>query len=344
MDAPAQNPIPPEQAPSAVSEVIQTVPDTIVYERSSLGKVLLLAGLAVVAVILLGARSEAFQKVWEILTGHQLPAQGKPVAASTPKLSEHVRQWIESQPPQVQAEELLSAAINHDEGATDVIMQKLDSWYGRIRLTPKLADLEMTALYSNDLRVRAAAIEVTLVANELQKTPETTSRLIRLGEETASNRPWAAWYLGMLANRGVDTDEIHERLVAWSHDPDEQTRFWAVEGLAHVGTDNTIATFLDVFRSDPSDNVRERAGCSLAKSGMLTRAQRMQAVPGLIDLSADESLDASTHGWVFQALREITDENLPNDTTQWRLWYSQHGSERLNQFQQANQQYVLGNS
>ncbi len=211
--------------------------------------------------------SDAFQKVWDILTGHQLAAQGKPVAASTPKLSEHVREWIESQPPQVQAEELLSDAINHDEGATDVIMQKLDSWYGRIKLTPKLTDIEMTALYSNDLRVRAAAIEVTLVANELQTTPDTASRLIQMGEETASNRPYAAWYLGMLANRGVDTDDIHDRLVAWSHDPDEQTRFWAVEGLAHIGTDNTIATFLDVFRSDPSDNVRERAGCSLREIG-----------------------------------------------------------------------------
>jgi hypothetical protein len=344
MDAPAQNPILPEQTPPPVQEVIQTVPDTIVYERSGLGKVLLLAGLAIIAVILLGSRSEAFQKVWDILTGHQLPAQGKPVAATTPKLSEHVRQWIESQPAQVQAEELLSDAINHDEGATDLIMQKLDPWSGQIKVTPKLSDLEMTALYSNDLRVRAAAIEVALVANELQKTPETASRLIQMGEETASNRPWAAWYLGMLANRGVDTDEIRERLIAWSHDSDEQTRLWAIEGMAHIGTDDTIPALLDVFRSDPSDNVRERAGCSLAKSGMLTRGQRMQAVPGLIDLSADESLDASTHGWVFQALREITDENLPNDTAQWRLWYTQHGSERLNQFQQANQQYVLGNS
>ena len=50
------------------------------------------------------------------------------------------------------------------------------------------------------------------------------------------------------------------------------------------------------------------------------------------------------HGGSTDAQREITDENLPNDTTQWRLWYSQHGSERLNHFQQANQQYVLGNS
>jgi len=344
MDTTIQNPAPPEQVKPTVPEVIQTVPDTIVYERSNLGKGLLLAGLAVVAVVLLASQSEAFQKVWDLLAGHQIPAQGKPVAATTPKLSEHVREWIESQPAQTQAEELLSAAINHDEGSTDVIMQKLDAWSGQIKLTPKLTDLEMTALYSNDLRVRAAAIEVTLVANELPKTPETAARLIALGEETSANRPYAAWYMGMLANRGVDTDEIHEKLVAWSHDPDEQTRYWAVEGLAHIGTDDTIDTFLDVFRSDPSENVRERAGCSLAKSGMLTRAQRMKAVPGLIDLSADEALDATTNGWVFQALREITDENLPNDTTQWRLWYNQHGAERLAQFQQAAQQHVLGNS
>ena len=56
MDTPAQNPMPPEPAPPPVPEVIQTVPDTIVYERSSPAKVLLLAGLAVVAVVLLGAR------------------------------------------------------------------------------------------------------------------------------------------------------------------------------------------------------------------------------------------------------------------------------------------------
>jgi HEAT repeat protein len=60
-----------------------------------------------------------------------------------------------------------------------------------------------------------------------------------------------------------------------------------VEGLAHIGTDETIPNFLDVFRNDSSMDVRERAGCSLAKSGMLTREQLMKAVPGLLELTDD---------------------------------------------------------
>jgi len=43
-----------------------------------------------------------------------------------------------------------------------------------------------------------------------------------------------------------------------------------------------------------SMDVRERAGCSLTKSGMLTREQRMKAVPGQLELTDDTSLDAIT--------------------------------------------------
>src|SRR5436190_19389325 len=50
-----------------------------------------------------------------------------------------------------------------------------------------------------------------------------------------------------------------------------------------------------------------------AKSGMLTREQRMKAMPGLLELTDDPSLNATTRLWVYQALREITNENLPND-------------------------------
>jgi HEAT repeat protein len=172
--------------------------------------------------------------------------------------------------------------------------------------------LETTALYSNDLRVRAA-IEVNLVVNNLVKTEDTAKQLIESGKQEESNRPWDAWELGMLANRGIYADEIHQLLTTWVHDKNEQTRFWSVEGLAHIGTDDTIKEFLDVLRNDPSMEVRERAGCSLAKSGMLSREQRMQAVPGLLELTDDPSLNATTRLWVYQALREITDENLPDD-------------------------------
>jgi len=128
------------------------------------------------------------------------------------------------------------------------------------------------------------------------------------------------------------------------HDPNEQTRFWAVEGDARLGTDDTIKDFLEVLRSDASMDVRERAGCSLAKSGMLTRAQRMKAVPGLIDLAYDDSLNATTRNWVYQALREITNQSLPNDPATWRNWYDKSGTQRTQEFRQGDQWSVLGNN
>jgi HEAT repeat protein len=253
-------------------------------------------------------------------------------------------EWLQSQPPQAQAEFLLEAAVNHDRGATDVIAKNVDSWHGKVHKSQHLDDLEMTALYSNDLRVRAAAIEVNLAFSDLAKNEDTATRLIEAAEKNPGSRAWTAWELGMLANRGVAQDRIHELLATWTHDPDQQTRFWAVEGLAHIGSDATIKNLLDVFRNDPSLEVRERAGCSLAKSGMLTREQRMKAVPGLLELTDDASLDATTRSWIYQALREITNTTLPNDPATWRNWYDTQGSATVRQLQQNDSWSVLGNN
>ena len=280
----------------------------------------------------------------QVQTGDQLPVPGKVVPADHGKLSEHNIEWLQTQPAQVQAEFLLGAAVNHDQGATDFIAKRVDSWRGKIHKSQRLDDLEMTALYSNDLRVRAAAIEVNLAFSSLAKDDETALRLIDSAEKNPGNRPWAAWELGMLANRGVQQDRIHELLATWIHDPDQQTRFWAVEGLAHIGTDVTIKDFLDVFRNDPSLDVRERAGCSLAKSGMLTREQRVKAVPGLLELTDDPSLDLTTRSWTYQALREITGASLPNDPATWRNWYATQGAAAVRQLQQGESWAVLGNS
>jgi HEAT repeat protein len=106
--------------------------------------------------------------------------------------------------------------------------------------------------------VRAAAIEINLVVNNLAKTDETADRIMRSAESIPSNRPWAAWELGMLANRGVEPERIHQLLVTYIHEPEPQTRFWAVEGLAHLGTDETIKDFLEVLGSDVFDG-RARA-------------------------------------------------------------------------------------
>lgn len=269
---------------------------------------------------------------------------GNPVAADSHKLSEHNLQWLKTQPPQAQMEFLLQEAVNHDTGATDLIPHYLDRWHGKLTRTQRSQDLEQTALYSSDLRVRAAAIEINLVVNGFDKTDETAGRLLDSADKDGSYRTWYEWELGMLANRGVAKDKIYEALSNWIHDRNEKTRFWAVEGLAHIGSDDTIKNFLDVLRNDPSMDVRERAGCSLAKSGMLTREQRMKAVPGLLELTDDPSLNATTRTWVYQALREITDEPLPNDPATWRNWYSTHGSERAEKFKHGPQWALLGNS
>lgn len=277
-------------------------------------------------------------------SGNQVAVPGRPIPPDHSKLSEHNIEWVKTQPPQVQMEFLLGAAINHDQGATDLIAKYVEGWHGKLRRTQRWQDLETTALYSNDLRVRAAAIEINLAVNNMAKTDDTASRLMESGERQASNRPWNAWELGMLASRGVQPDRIHELLATWTHDNDQQTRFWAVEGLAHIGTDETIKDFLDVLRNDASMEVRERAGCSLAKSGMMSREQRMKAVPGLLELSDDPSLNATTRSWVYQALREITNESLPNDPATWRNWYSASGSRRTEQFRQGDSWSVLGNN
>ena len=249
-----------------------------------------------------------------------------------------------TQPPQTQAEFLLGAAINHDRGATDMINKMVDDWHGKLHFTEKFDDLSVTALYSNDLRVRAAAMEINLAVFNLSKTDTTADDLMAKADKSANWRPFAMWELGMLANRGIEREKIHEFLRGYLHDSNDQTRHWTVEGIAHLGTDDTIKDFLEVFHHDPSLEVRERAGCSLAKSGMLTREQRMLAVPGLIEVAEDPSLDSTTRNWVYQALREITNERIGNDPAAWRNWFSTTGAKRREEFKQGEPWSVLGNS
>jgi hypothetical protein len=141
--------------------------------------------------------------------------------------------------------------------------------------------------------------------------------------------------LGRLANRGVEVDRIHNQLRVWTHSENEQVRLRAVSAIADIGTDDTVADLVDAFHHDPSFHVRiDGAGCGLAHCGMLTRAQRMQAVPGLIEMVEDRKLDAETVKYGYRALREITDQKLGDDATLWREWYGAHGAETTERFRQ----------
>ena len=120
---------------------------------------------------------------------------------------------------------------------------------------------------------------------------------------------------------------FEEVLAVFGDSPAQRSSMLAaVEGLAYLGTNETIAPLLQAFHDDASAMVRERAGCSLAQSGMLTQEQRRSVIPKLLDYADDASLDAQTHGWVYQALRDITGQTLANDSASWREWYSANRS------------------
>src|SRR5919109_5403380 len=135
-----------------------------------------------------------------------IPLPGKPIPPDDSKLSEHNIEWLKAQPAQAEMEFLLGAAFNHDHGAIDMIAKLVEDWHGKLHRTERWQDLETTALYSNDLRVRAATIEINLAVNNLAKTEDTAKDLMESGKQQESNRPWDAWELGMLASRGIEAD------------------------------------------------------------------------------------------------------------------------------------------
>lgn len=247
--------------------------------------------------------------------------QGRPASANV--LSEHHTEALDSMPPQAQAEFLLERAINHYDGADRLIRAYLARWRGKIEPTSRFESLFRMAINSDDLRVRAAAVEIDVLARKLEKSSATVDRLEPIARSGAQGpRANALWDLGLIGGRGVESARIAQIILASMHDDNVNVRYWAVEGLAYLATDETVEPLLQIFHDDPSPMIRERAACNLSQSGMLSRDQRMRAVPRLLEYADDFSLDDQTRGWVFQALRDISGQNLPRDPAAWRAWYS----------------------
>src|ERR671923_89696 len=143
-------------------------PDRSIDPRAGSWRILfaVCAGILLALVFSSGLARGAFADITGFLTLH-----GKPQPASPAQLSRHEIENLDRQPPQQQAELLLERDINHYAGANDEIASRVDGWHGTIRLRPQLNSLITTALNSNDLRVRAAGIEVDLAAMNMAKTP-----------------------------------------------------------------------------------------------------------------------------------------------------------------------------
>jgi hypothetical protein len=260
---------------------------------------------------------------WQKLTGSLSPKRNRTVSsARVPERD------LGHQRPQKEAEMLLTRAVSRSDGAADEIQAHVESWRGKLTWNPQISQLTTVALNSNDLNVRASGIEVQLAAYGLRKNEASVEGLVvQANSSNHAQKIWALWALGLLGNRGVETDRVVQ-VAAHLKDSgknSEDSRRWAIEGLALVGTTPTIALLLESMHNDPSALVRERAACSPAVSGMLTHEQRLMAVPQLINYSGDPALDAQTHGWAFQALNDITKQHLPSDSAVWRNWYQNSG-------------------
>ncbi|MCP3982096.1 MAG: HEAT repeat domain-containing protein [bacterium] len=281
--------------------------------------VILLAVLLVASFAAL--RPDAIARVWERVA-RLIDIRGEqPIAADPPILSDYELSQLDDWEPQQQAERLLERAINNYGGAREQIADRIDGWRGRVRLAGALETHYVTALNANDLRMRAVAAEIYLAAYNVPKTAQHARALMDLARREAETRATSLWKLGLLAGRGVTRDESFEFLLTFLHHPEEQVRHWATEGLGAIGIDRTIPPLLEVLRTDESPTVRERAACSLSSSGLLTRQQRLKAFPGLLELAQDESLDAQTRGWVFQALAHIAGVRLPQEVAAWEEWF-----------------------
>jgi hypothetical protein len=254
---------------------------------------------------------------------------GSQTPASAGILGQHELLDIEQFPPQQQAERLLERAISRYQGALEQIGQRLPAWVesrkdGKLTYSKKLESLIDIALNSSELPVRAAAVELTLASQGIAKEPAKARDFMDQIRSTSKDRSWRLWILGLLAGRGIETGQIRYFLLEFLRDPDEETREWAVNALSMLGTDDIIDPLLEVFGRDPSMAVRERAGCGLAEGGMMTREQRRKAIPGLMRMMDDPTLNQETQVWVFQALTEISSQHLGSDRAAWHAWDARH--------------------
>jgi hypothetical protein len=68
----------------------------------------------------------------------------------------------------------------------------------------------------------------------------------------------------------------------------------------------------------------------------------MRMVPKFIALAEDSRTSPQMRQWSFLALGEITDQNLPANAPAWRVWYAQHGREKMLEFEGQNSWQVRG--
>src|SRR5215469_7532585 len=110
---------------------------------------------------------------------------------------------------QKQAETLLEQAVGHTPGAVEQISSRVHDWHGRVQWNSQIANLTTAALNSDDMRVRESGVEVELAAYGLSKNSQSLEYLLtRADSPDHAQKIWALWALGVMANRGVETEQV----------------------------------------------------------------------------------------------------------------------------------------
>ena len=257
-------------------------------------------------------------------------ASSELVSTPQPGAKEIDTEEISRLAPQQQAERLLQLAIQQPDPSLSLIHRNLTSWRGHLQDSDRLFHLVLEALNSNDPRVRIAAVEIDLAANNLMKAPESFEKLQRQIQSGSGERFMALWRLGALGNRGVEPSEAFRTLSLYTQSRNQEVRFWAVEGLAMLGTRESIDALLDILAHDSAAQIRQRAANALSRSGLLTGEQRLTAVPQLLNLLDDDSLDDATQRLVSATLEAITGASFGKNAAAWRDWWAHHDSREKN--------------
>ncbi len=248
------------------------------------------------------------------------------VSTPQPRASDSDLEAISHLAPQQQAERLLELAIRRPDLSLSLIRRNLASWCGHLEDSERLFHLVLEALNSDDPRVRVAAVEIDLTANNLGQSPASVEKLMRQIESGTEKRFMALWRLGALGNRGVEPAEAFRTLKLYACSRNQAVRFWAVEGLAMLGNNAAMDALLDILARDPAPEIRQRAANGLSKAGLLTGDQRLRAVPELLNLLDDDSLDEATQNLVGATLEAITGASFGKNADAWRDWWAHHDS------------------
>ena len=142
-----------------------------------------------------------------------------------------------------------------------------------------------------NLRVRAAAIELELAAMNIARTAgqvDTLLARIAAGPKDARSAIYTLGLWAIAASRPIGSTTSCASLTRPTI---PIVRYPGLCGHRQPRHRRTVADLVAAFHHDPDSRCRiNGGGCGLAHCGMLTRAQRMLAIPGLLEMVEDKAV------------------------------------------------------